>query len=173
MNDDERTTVESRGTIGIVSGLPRSGTSMIMQMLDAAGLPVLTDGLRPPDSDNPRGYYEFEPVKALKTDASFLEAAVGRVVKVVAPLLPSLPPAYDYRIVFVERVRVCFVSHADTVISPERTARSILRFLAGDSDPSKRIATGGAVEDDEDRIVARMTSAFEDSLYRRRGARSI
>ena len=87
----------------VVSGLPRSGTSMIMQMLETAGLPLLTDGVRPPDADNPRGYYEFEPVKAIKTDASFLEVAVGRVVKVVAPLLPSLPPLYDYRIVFVER----------------------------------------------------------------------
>jgi hypothetical protein len=76
---------------------------MMMQMLEAAGLEIATDGARKADPDNPRGYYELEAVKRLREDASFLPNAVGRVVKVVAPLLPSLPPEYDYRVVFMER----------------------------------------------------------------------
>jgi hypothetical protein len=92
-----------RPVIVVVSGLPRSGTSMVMQMLEAAGMPLLIDEVRAPDEDNPRGYYEFEAVKRLKDDASFLGAASGRAVKIVSPLLPFLPPDYDYRVLFVER----------------------------------------------------------------------
>jgi hypothetical protein len=89
--------------ITIVSGLPRSGTSMMMQMLEAAGLEIASDALRAADADNPRGYYELEAVKRIRDDDSFLGECVGRVVKIVAPLLPSLPEEYDYRIVFMER----------------------------------------------------------------------
>ena len=77
--------------IVIVSGLPRSGTSMMMRMLDAGGLPALTDNIRTADEDNPRGYYEFEPVKKTKEDASWLERAPGKVVKMVYRLLYDLP----------------------------------------------------------------------------------
>ena len=90
-------------TITVVSGMPRSGTSMMMQMLEAAGLRMAIDDERMADPDNPRGYFELEAVKRLPEDASFLEAVVGRVVKIVAPLLPSLPPEYDYRVIFMER----------------------------------------------------------------------
>ena len=76
---------------------------MVMQMLEAGGMPLLIDELRAPDEDNPRGYYEFGAVKQLKDDASFLRAASGRAVKIVSPLLPFLPPDYDYRVLFVER----------------------------------------------------------------------
>lgn len=87
----------------VVSGLPRSGTSMIMQMLDAGGVPILTDGLRQPDEDNPRGYFEFEPVKQLQSGAGWIDEAKGKAVKIVAPLLPSLPAGHRYRVIFVER----------------------------------------------------------------------
>ena len=90
-------------TITVVSGLPRSGTSMMMQMLEAAGLEVATDTRRTANSDNPQGYYELEAVKRLREDSSFLKSVTGRVVKVVTPLIPFLPPEYDYRVISMER----------------------------------------------------------------------
>ena len=89
--------------VTVVSGLPRSGTSMMMQMLEAGGLEIASDGLRVADADNPRGYYELEAVKRIREDVSFVRDCVGKVVKIVAPLLPSLPKEYDYRVVFMER----------------------------------------------------------------------
>lgn len=90
-------------TLNIVSGLPRSGTSMVMQMLAAAGLPILTDGPREADEDNPRGYYEFEQVKSLHEDITWLKNSLGRVVKIVAPVLRYLPTNIPCRIVLIER----------------------------------------------------------------------
>ena len=90
-------------TITIVSGLPRSGTSLMMQMLEAGGLPPLTDGERTADDDNPRGYYEYEAVKSTRQDPSWLAAAPGHVVKMVHVLLQDLPPQYAYRVVFMTR----------------------------------------------------------------------
>ena len=90
-------------TITIVSGLPRSGTSMMTQMLEAAGFEIASDGRRVADPDNPRGYYELDAVKRLRQDTSCLAAAVGRAVKIVALLLPALSRDYDYRVIFVER----------------------------------------------------------------------
>jgi hypothetical protein len=92
-----------RPFLTIVSGLPRSGTSLMMKMLEAGGLPVLVDHVRTADADNPRGYYEFEPVKALKTDASWVADARGKAVKMVYLLLMDLPPDQDYRILFLRR----------------------------------------------------------------------
>jgi len=90
--------------ITIVSGLPRSGTSMMMKILEAGGLEPLTDNLRTADDDNPRGYYEFERVKKLREgDLAWLPEARGKVVKVIATLLTSLPPGYTYRVVFMRR----------------------------------------------------------------------
>jgi len=89
--------------IVIVSGLPRSGTSLMMQMLQAGGLEPLTDGVRKPDPDNPRGYFEFEKVKNLPAGSSWLTQAEGRAVKIVSPLLSHLPPEYEYRIIFMRR----------------------------------------------------------------------
>jgi hypothetical protein len=104
MTQTERERVlEPSRTITIVSGLPRSGTSMMMQMLEAAGLEVATDGRRIADSDNPNGYYELEAVKRLREDSSFLKSVIGQVVKVVSPLIPLLPPEYDYRVISMER----------------------------------------------------------------------
>ncbi|HLA63748.1 MAG TPA: hypothetical protein VK610_04930 [Rhodothermales bacterium] len=89
--------------IVVVSGLPRSGTSLLMQMLAAGGLTPLTDAFRAPDDSNPRGYYEHEGVKALARDAAWVPDADGHALKVVAPLLPLLPPGPDYRVVFTDR----------------------------------------------------------------------
>jgi tetratricopeptide (TPR) repeat protein len=89
--------------ITIVSGLPRSGTSMLMQMLVAGGLEALTDGVRQPDESNPAGYLEYQPVTALRRDGSWVEQARGKVVKVVAPLVPALPAGFHYQIVLVRR----------------------------------------------------------------------
>ncbi len=93
----------SSAPVTVVSGLPRSGTSMMMMMLEAGGLPALTDRIRGADDDNPKGYYEFEPVKKTKTDASWVGQAQGRVVKIVHMLLYDLPADFDYRVVLMRR----------------------------------------------------------------------
>ena len=87
----------------IVSGLPRSGTSMMMQMLEAGGVPVLTDNIRQADADNPRGYYEYEPVKQLSRDSSWLASADGKATKLVYLLLYDLPKSHNYRVILMER----------------------------------------------------------------------
>jgi hypothetical protein len=94
--------------ITVVSGLPRSGTSLMMQALAAGGLPPLTDSQRAPDESNPRGYLELEAVKRLKTDRSWLPAARGRAVKIIHLLLPDLAAAaaggeYEFRVVLMRR----------------------------------------------------------------------
>lgn len=90
--------------ITIVSGLPRSGTSMMMAMLEAGGVPVLSDGVRTADEDNPKGYYEFERVKKIKDDKSWLPDARGKVVKMISQLLLDLPEsAQGYKVVFMRR----------------------------------------------------------------------
>lgn len=116
-------------TVTVVSGLPRSGTSMVMQMLEAAGLEIATDGARGADADNPRGYYEHEAVKRLRIDAAFLGEVRGRAIKIVAPLLPFLPADHDYRVIFIER-------DLDEVLASQQ------RMLA------RRAAAGGATNDD-------------------------
>jgi hypothetical protein len=87
----------------IVSGLPRSGTSLMMQLLDAGGIEVVTDNIRTADTDNPRGYYEFERVKKVKHDPSWLSETRGKAVKMVSQLLYDLPAGERYRIIFMER----------------------------------------------------------------------
>lgn len=92
-----------KGKIYIISGLPRSGTSLMMQILEAGGFDILTDGLRKPDESNPKGYYEYEKVKSLARDNSWLHEAEGKAVKVIAQLLRFLPPEYDYKVIFMKR----------------------------------------------------------------------
>jgi hypothetical protein len=89
--------------ISIVSGLPRSGTSLMMQMLDAGGLPVLSDGERKADTDNPKGYLEWERIKQLPKNPGLIAEAEGKVVKVISELVLSLPMDHEYRIVFMQR----------------------------------------------------------------------
>lgn len=89
--------------ITIVSGLPRSGTSMMMKMLEAGGMNTVTDGIREADEDNPRGYYELEKVKKTKEDASWLDDAEGKVVKMISMLLRDLPEDRRYKVIFMIR----------------------------------------------------------------------
>ena len=90
-------------TITIVSGLPRSGTSMVMKMIAVGGLEPLIDNIRVADEDNPRGYYEFERVKKLENDKTWLPHAKGKVVKVISMLLKYLPTEYSYKVIFMLR----------------------------------------------------------------------
>ncbi len=92
-----------RNYLTIVSGLPRSGTSMMMKMVEAGGIPVMTDGKRVADIDNPKGYYEFEPALRTKTDPSWLRDAPGKCVKMVYMLLKDLPVTHYYRVLFMRR----------------------------------------------------------------------
>ena len=94
------TTAES---VVVVSGLPRSGTSLMIAMLRAGGLPVLTDGARTADADNPNGYFELEAVKRLRTGHAWLAEARGKAVKIVVPLVLQLPSGFSYRVVLMER----------------------------------------------------------------------
>jgi hypothetical protein len=108
----------------IVSGLPRSGTSLMMQMLENGGVAVVTDRIRFADPDNPRGYYEFEQVKTIKRDASWLPAMRGRAFKMVSQLLYDLPPSETYRIVFMER------DLEETLLSQEKMLTRLGRIAA-------------------------------------------
>lgn len=95
---------KTAATIIIVSGLPRSGTSMMMKVLEAGGVDIVTDNIRVADEDNPKGYYELEPVKALKEgDDDWITDAPGKAVKVISSLLEHLPSTYQYKIVFMRR----------------------------------------------------------------------
>lgn len=90
--------------IVVVSGLPRSGTSMLMHVLQAGGMALLTDQVRKPDLDNPKGYYEFERVKRLpQGDIGWLEEARGKCLKVISALLVYLPRGYRYDVIFMHR----------------------------------------------------------------------
>jgi len=91
--------------ITVVSGLPRSGTSLMMQMLAAGGILPLTDDKRAADESNPRGYFEFEPVKRLRTDRSWIEQARGRAIKVIHLPLRELPAdgQFNFRVILMRR----------------------------------------------------------------------
>ncbi|MGD2039907.1 MAG: sulfotransferase [Anaerolineae bacterium] len=126
--------------ITIVSGLPRSGTSMMMKMLDAGGLEVLTDHIRTPDKDNPKGYYEFERVKQIETDQDWLPDAQGKAIKMIAALLKHLPATYRYKVVFMRREMTEILAsqkqmlvrrgEPDSQVSDERMADLFARHLA-------------------------------------------
>jgi hypothetical protein len=91
--------------IVVVSGLPRSGTSMLMNMLDAGGMEIMTDSERVADIDNPKGYFEYERVKDLEkeTDKSYVREGRGKVLKVISFLIKDLPDDNDYRVIFMRR----------------------------------------------------------------------
>lgn len=93
----------ARDFITIVSGLPRSGTSLAMRMLDAGGIPALTDGQRTADDSNPKGYFELEAAKRTKADAAWLSGAAGKAVKIITLLIPDLPTDRTYRVLFMRR----------------------------------------------------------------------
>jgi hypothetical protein len=100
--------------VTVVSGLPRSGTSLMMKMLEAGGLPVMQDGIREADKDNPKGYYEYERVKQMdKGDTAWMGDAQGKVVKVISALLKHMPPEYEYRVIFMRR-------HMEEILASQR-----------------------------------------------------
>src|SRR5271157_4961579 len=111
--------------ITIVSGLPRSGTSLMMQMLDAGGLPVVSDGERKADTDNPKGYLEWERIKQLPKDPSLIAEAEGKVVKVISQLILSLPADYEYRVVFMQRPLPEVLKSQDEMLRRRGTSDSI------------------------------------------------
>jgi hypothetical protein len=115
----------------VVSGLPRSGTSLMMQMLERGGVEIVTDQVRTADTDNPRGYYEFERVKKIKQDASWLPTVRGKALKIVSQLLYDLPPSERYRVLFMER------DLDETLVSQEKMLERLGR-PAGPSDDMKQ-----------------------------------
>jgi hypothetical protein len=117
--------------IVIVSGLPRSGTSLMCQMLDNGGIPVLTDGIRVPDTDNPRGYYELEKVKKIKEDATWLPEARGKAFKMVSQLLYHLSDTEEYRILFMRR-------DLDEMLASQERMLERLGRPAGPREPIRR-----------------------------------
>lgn len=132
-------TKNKAGPIFIVSGLPRCGTSMMMQMLEAGGIPVITDHIRKADEDNPRGYFEFEKVKKIKEDSSWLDDCHGKVFKMVSALLYYLPNNKEYKIVFMKRKMDEMLAsqntmlrrkgQGDSVVSDEEMAKKLDKHL--------------------------------------------
>jgi hypothetical protein len=111
--------------IVIVTGLPRSGTSMMMAMLDKGGMAVLADQQRRADVDNPRGYYEFERVKQLdKGDNAWLSQAEGKAVKVISALLKYLPETYAYQVLFMHRPLAEVIASQNKMLVHRGTAQS-------------------------------------------------
>lgn len=102
----------------VVSGLPRSGTSMVMRMLDASGVPIVSDGVRTADQSNPHGYFEYERVKELDKglDKSWLREARGKAIKVISFLLRELPSSNNYRVIFMQRSLEEILASQDTML---------------------------------------------------------
>ena len=102
---DPKVDKKSGKTFILVSGLPRSGTSLMMQMLEAGGAKLLTDGERAPDVDNPKGYYEWEPIKQIAKKPELLDAddLNGSVIKCISMLLPRVPSKHHYKVIFMTR----------------------------------------------------------------------
>jgi hypothetical protein len=111
--------------ITIVSGLPRSGTSLMMQMLAAGGMTLLTDFERKPDADNPRGYCEWEPAKLLPRNPAVIDQAEGKAVKVISQLLMSVPPGRNYKLIFMERPLSEVLTSQDVMLRRRGTTDAI------------------------------------------------
>lgn len=109
----------------VVSGLPRSGTSLMMQMLAAAGLPLKTDDLRESDEHNPRGYFEWEPIKRLSEDPSCIDQAAGHVVKVVSSQIGYLLTGRSYRVIWMSRAMEQIVVSQERMIRDQHPERDM------------------------------------------------
>ncbi len=118
--------------IVVVSGLPRSGTSMMMRMLEAGGVKPVQDGVRAADDSNPKGYFEFEPVKGLDKDGdlSWLPTARGKAVKIISFLLTWLPEDYNYAVIFMHR-------HADEIIASQHAMLSARGEAVAEGDAAR------------------------------------
>ncbi|MCF8035303.1 MAG: sulfotransferase [Desulfobacteraceae bacterium] len=99
--------------VTLVSGLPRSGTSMMMRMLAAGGMHIVTDNIRRPNADNPNGYFELEKIKELENDASWLRDEKGRAIKAISAFLPMLPKNSFYYVIFMQR-------HMDEILASQK-----------------------------------------------------
>lgn len=114
----------SASSVVVVSGLPRSGTSLMMRMLEAGGLGVLSDNQRQADIDNLTGYYELERVKQLdKGDQAWVSDARGKAVKVISALLKHLPAEHEYRVLFMERAMPEILASQQKMLAHRGTAR--------------------------------------------------
>ena len=139
----------------IVSGLPRSGTSMLMKMLEAGGLQIMSDAARSADVDNPKGYFEHERIKDLEKepDKSYLREGRGKALKVISFLIQHLPDENDYRVIFMRR-------DLDEVLSSQD--KMIQRLGAADA-AADREAMKEAYRNDivRTRLLCRKRSNFE------------
>jgi hypothetical protein len=111
--------------ITIVSGLPRSGTSLMMQMLRAGGMELLTDSERKADTDNPRGYCEWEPAKLLPKQPDLIVQAEGRAVKVITQLLMSIPKGHEYKVIMMKRPFTEVLASQDEMLRRRGTSDSV------------------------------------------------
>lgn len=168
--------------ITVVSGLPRSGTSLMMRMLEAGGIPVLVDNLRTADTDNPNGYYELERVKKLPTgDTEWLADGRGKVVKIISFLLNTLPAEHRYRIVFMERSlpevlasQQKMLVHRDESndeLSDEKATElftahlaQVKGWLSGQSNMEVCFVNYGEMVKDPSPNVAQLNAFFDDGL---------
>jgi len=116
---------EDKPFITVVSGLPRSGTSMMMRMLERGGIPVMTDGVRTADDDNPRGYYEFEPVKQLEWNTSWLADAYRKAIKIIYVFLYHLPAIHRYKVLFLRRSLNDVVASQKVMLDRRRQAGTL------------------------------------------------
>ena len=133
--------------VTIVSGLPRSGTSMMMKMLGAGGKLLMSDGIRKPDEDNPGGYFEFEKVKKLSEEKTWLNQAGGKAVKVVSRLLYELPVDKTYQVIFMQR-------NLDEVLASQAQMLRRLGRPAGDvGDREMRDLFNGHLRDVENWLI--------------------
>ncbi len=185
--------------ITIVSGLPRSGTSMMMQMLEAGGISIVTDNIRKTDEDNPRGYYESEKVKKIKEDVSWLDDCHNKAFKMVSELLHHLPQEKKYKIIFMKRDMEEMLASQRTMldrlgrkgasVSSEKMAelyekhlRNVENWLAKQNNIDVLYVKYNEVIDNPeenakvvsqflgDRLnIEKMASVVEKSLYRQRG----
>ena len=139
----------------IVSGLPRSGTSMLMKMLEAGGLQIMSDAARSADVDNPKGYFEHERIKDLEkdTDKSYLREGRGKALKVISFLIQHLPDENDYRVIFMRR-------DLDEVLSSQD---KMIQRLGSDDATADREAMKEAYRNDivRTRLLCRKRSNFE------------
>src|SRR5271165_1447536 len=198
MNERTGVILPIKKMITVVSGIPRSGTSLMMQMLAAGGMSPLTDGQRTPDPNNPRGYYEFELVKSLAKNPQVIGDAEGKVVKVVSSLLAALPGGHEYRVVFMRRPLEEIVASQDRMLERlgrevppapkesvmgafERHLTQVRKWLAEQPNFSVLYVDYAAVLDDAPREASRicdflgqelnleaMASKVEQSLHRER-----
>lgn len=142
--------------ITVVSGLPRSGTSLMMQILEASGYEILTDGLRKADENNLNGYYEYEHVKSLAKDNSWMAEAEGKAVKIIAQLLPYLPEGFEYRIFYMER-------NLDEIVSSQSR---MLGRLNKKVSPTDNNVLKSVFEKQSIAVIKQMTCRTDVSLLR-------